>query len=87
MKPAPSSICAETSAIAKMFSDKEAEIETIVAVNIFEGEFSVISPCGQCRQLMSTFGDPYIIIDINSESKKAKLSYINLYQYKSEPPR
>lgn len=45
--------CAETNAIGSMISEAEFEIEKIVAVwKNEEDETFVISPCGNCRQLM-----------------------------------
>jgi cytidine deaminase len=79
---APCSICAEYSAIAKMFSEGENKIESIVAVCLWNKKYSIISPCGQCRQFISAFGNPYIILNVKGKLKKAKLSEISLFQYK-----
>lgn len=77
----PCSICAEYAAIAQMFSGGEKEIQCIVAVSLKKNKFSILSPCGKCRQLMSLFGDPYIILDIKGSLKKIKLSQIMLFPY------
>jgi len=68
---APCSICAEYSAIGTMVSEGDEEIETIVA---FSHENGVLPPCGKCRQFISEFGDPYVIIQVNQQLKKVKLS-------------
>ncbi len=68
---APCSICAEYAAIGTMVTEGESKIETIVAVSHKSG---VIPPCGQCRQFISEFGDPYVIIKTHGQLKKAKLS-------------
>ena len=78
----PCSICAEYAAIAKMFSDGDKEIQCIVAVCLKKNKFSILSPCGKCRQLISLFGDPYIILDLEGSLKKIKLSQIMLFPYK-----
>lgn len=71
---APSSICAESAAIGTMVSEGEKTIKTIVAVNT-KGQ--VIPPCGKCRQFISEFGNPYIIVEIYGKLKKTRL--LNLY--------
>jgi len=78
----PCSICAEYSAIAKMFSGGEKEIESIVAVGLKNKKYSVLPPCGQCRQFISYFGDPFIILQVKGRLKKARLSDLMLYWYK-----
>jgi cytidine deaminase len=71
---APCSMCAEYGAIAKMVSEGEDKIATIVAVSLNHG---VIPPCGRCRQFMSEFGEPYVIIETNGKIKKTKLTHLN----------
>ena len=74
-KSAPCSMCAEYVAIGSMFTEGNYKIDCIVSVHQKNG---VIPPCGQCRQLISSFGNPYIILgDI-----KLKLSEIYIFQYK-----
>ncbi len=68
---APCSICAEYAAIGTMVTEGESKIDTIVAVSYKSG---VIPPCGQCRQFISEFGDPCVIIRVKGQLKKAKLS-------------
>lgn len=68
---APCSICAEYAAIGTMISEGEEEIETIVAVSC--KNFSIIPPCGKCRQFISEFGDPYVIVELEGKMKKVKL--------------
>ena len=68
---APCSICAEYAAIGTMISEGEEEIETIVAISC--KNFSIIPPCGKCRQFISEFGDPYVIVEIEGKMKKVKL--------------
>ena len=70
---APCSICAEYAAIGTMVSEGEEEIETIVAFAYKNGG-RVLPPCGQCRQFISEFGDPYVIVEVNGELKKLRLS-------------
>jgi len=70
---APCSICAEYAAIGTMVSEGEKEIETIVAVSHKNGGH-VMPPCGKCRQFISEFGDPYVIVQLKRAFKKVKLS-------------
>lgn len=67
----PCSICAEYAAIGTMVSEGERMIEAIVAVN-YKGQ--VIPPCGKCRQFISEFGNPYVILEVDSSLKKSRLS-------------
>lgn len=67
---APTSICAEMAAIAQMVTDGEREIATIVSVGGW-GNKEIIACCGACRQIISQFGDPFVII---SNKEKIKLS-------------
>jgi cytidine deaminase len=70
---APCSICAEYAAIGTMVSEGEEKIDTIVAVSYKDGGH-VLPPCGKCRQFISEFGNPYVIVQIEKELKKAKLN-------------
>ncbi len=70
---APCSICAEYAAIGTMVSEGEEKIDTIVAVSYKDGGY-VLPPCGKCRQFISEFGNPYVIVQIEKELKKAKLN-------------
>ena len=70
---APCSICAEYAAIGTMVSEGEREIATIVAVSS-NREYSVLPPCGKCRQFISEFGNPYVIVEVEGKLKKIKLS-------------
>jgi cytidine deaminase len=44
--------CAEPIALGMALSQGERQIKAIVAVRKQNGEFSVLSPCGNCRQLL-----------------------------------
>lgn len=70
---APCSICAEYAAIGTMVSEGGKEIDTIVAV-LCKNEHFILPPCGKCRQFISEFGNPYVIVEINHKLKKVKLS-------------
>jgi cytidine deaminase len=70
---APCSICAEYAAIGTMVSEGEGEIEAIVAFAYKNGG-RVLPPCGQCRQFISEFGDPYVIVEVDRKLKKLRLS-------------
>jgi len=70
---APSSVCAEMSAVSNMASGGEREVERVVAVRFSKDKkrWNVIPSCGVCREVLSAFGNPWVII---SKSKKARLS-------------
>jgi cytidine deaminase len=70
---APCSICAEYAAIGTMVSDGEEEIDTIVAFAYNKGG-RVLPPCGKCRQFIGEFGDPYVIVQVDGQLKKVRLS-------------
>jgi cytidine deaminase len=70
---APCSICAEYAAIGTMVSEGEEEIESIVAFAHKNGG-RVLPPCGKCRQFISEFGDPYVIVEVDQKLNKVRLS-------------
>jgi cytidine deaminase len=80
---APCSICAEYAAIGTMVSEGEEEINTVVAVSS-NREYSVLPPCGKCRQFISEFGNPYVIVEVDSKLKKTKLSELYPLQVVSD---
>jgi len=69
----PCSICAEYAAIGTMVSAGEEEIKTIVAVS-GKHNYMILPPCGKCRQFISEFGNPHVIVQVNGEVKKVKLN-------------
>ena len=71
---APCSICAEYAAIGTMVTEGGMEIETIVAVSLHDDGWSVLPPCGKCRQFISEFGNPYVIVEVDGKLKKVRLS-------------
>jgi len=71
----PCSICAEYAAIGTMVSAGEEEIKTIVAVS-GKHNYSILPPCGKCRQFISEFGNPHVIVQVDGKTKKAKLAEI-----------
>jgi cytidine deaminase len=70
----PCSICAEYAAIGTMVTEGENKIETIVAINRRENGYRILPPCGKCRQFISEFGNPYVILEMNGKLKKTRLS-------------
>ena len=71
-------MCAEYSAIGAMVTSGENLIKTIVAVTCrTKPRYSVLPPCGKCRDLIRAFGDPYVILQVGKrleDSRKARLS-------------
>ena len=81
-KSEPCSMCAEYSAVGAMCTAENTTIDTIVAVFLSDSnKYEIFPPCGKCRQLLSSFGDPYIILKIKNKFKKTKLGEIMLFQY------
>ena len=69
---APSSFCAEYAAVGAMVSEGASQILTIVAVN---GKKNIVlPPCGNCRQLLREFGNPYVILTVRGRQVKVRLS-------------
>jgi len=66
----PVSVDAEIGAIDQMATAGEREIKTIVSVHKIPKNYEIFRPCGHCRQMISQFGNPFIII---SNTKKVKL--------------
>jgi cytidine deaminase len=66
--------CAEHSAVAAMLTDRESEIQLIVAVN---SDGKIYPPCGRCRELMFQVNkrnlDALIILSKTETIKLAEL--------------
>jgi cytidine deaminase len=74
LSSSPTSICAETAAIASMFAEGERKIKFIAAVHLPDrksDKWEVLQPCGACRHIIGEFGNPWIAI---SKAKKARLA-------------
>lgn len=72
-------LCAEFTAIGAMVSNGDRKIETMVAIRRKGGRaYSVLPPCGKCRELARGFGNPYVIVGRPGKGKpeltKVKLS-------------
>ena len=65
-------ICAERTAIVKMLSEGEKEIEKIAVVGGFGDELVLTLPCGVCRQLIIDFGTDIEIIAAYEENEELK---------------
>ena len=74
--------CGEHSAVAAMLTDRESEIDLIVAV---DNEGKILPPCGRCRELMYQVNkknlDTAIIL---SENKTMKLSELLPIRWQEE---
>jgi cytidine deaminase len=63
--------CAEPIAIGMALSEGERQIKAIVAVRKRDGQYFVISPCGNCRQLILGYApDADVIYSDNGLIKK-----------------
>lgn len=77
---APCSTCAEYAAIGTMVTEGGTRIDTIVAVN--GKKRAILPPCGKCRQLISEFGNPYVILKLRGRLVKTKLAQLYPMQIK-----
>ena len=66
----PTSICAETAAIAQMIAAGDRQVASIVAVRADLQVSEILPPCGACRHIISQFGNPWVIV---SRSEKVRL--------------
>jgi cytidine deaminase len=65
--------CAEPIAIGAAFSNGERQIRAIVAVKKRGKKYPVLSPCGNCRQLVFDYSpDATVIFSHNGKALKAK---------------
>lgn len=65
--------CAEPIAIGAAISNGEREILAIVAVGKRGEEYPVLSPCGNCRQLLLDYApDATVILSLDGQPMKAK---------------
>jgi cytidine deaminase len=66
--------CAEPIAIGAAFSNGERVIRAIVAVHKQGDAYVVISPCGNCRQLLVDYApDAMVILDVDGKTVKARV--------------
>ncbi|PIN88746.1 hypothetical protein COU61_03640 [Candidatus Pacearchaeota archaeon CG10_big_fil_rev_8_21_14_0_10_35_13] len=73
------SLCGEQAAIVKLLESGNDKIDTVVALWISKDynqnkEWDVIPPCGSCRNVLSFFGNPRVIV-----SKKEKVRLKRLF--------
>jgi len=65
--------CAEPVAIGAALTAGQADIAAIVAVCKREEEYQVLSPCGNCRQLMLDYApDAMVILAVGGRPVKAR---------------
>lgn len=65
--------CAEPIAVGAAFSNGEQGIEAIVAVRKRGDAYPVISPCGNCRQLLVDYApDATVILAVDGKTVKAR---------------
>lgn len=88
-KTATVGVCAEFSAIGTMVSSGEQRITTLVAVTCgSKGKYSILPPCGKCRDFARGFGNPFVILQVGknmSESKKVRLSELIPFPWNEAP--
>jgi cytidine deaminase len=65
--------CAEPVALGAAISSGEREFQTIVAVCGPKKDYEVISPCGNCRQLLADYApDVMVVLTVDGELRKAR---------------
>ena len=69
--------CAEDVAIGTALTNGEREILAVVAVTMENEQYPVISPCGNCRQLMVIYA-PEAMVIFNNEGEFVKTQAKNL---------
>lgn len=76
--------CAEQVAIGAAITHGERCFETIVAVRGENGE-EIISPCGNCRQILHDYmPECEVILPINGDGKKVKAEELLPFSYRVE---
>jgi cytidine deaminase len=66
--------CAEPIAIGRAISDGERQLERIVAVGGARAPHAVVSPCGNCRQLLVDYApDCWVILSHGGKMMKIKV--------------
>ena len=77
--------CAEVIAIGSAFANGERELDCIVAAGYNDNnKASILSPCGNCRQLMARHCPNIdIIIEIDGKYKKVKVEELLPYGFES----
>jgi len=77
--------CAEPIAIGAAFSSGERDIQTIVAVCKAGEEMPVLSPCGNCRQLVLDYSpDAMVILSDGGRPVKARAADLLPGAYRSD---
>jgi cytidine deaminase len=72
---APTSLCGETVAIGKAYSEGYKTIESVVAYHYTaEHHQKIITPCGQCLELMRLFGNPWVFVPTDNGPRKIRLN-------------
>jgi len=71
-RSAPCSMCAEYAAVGAMVTSGGTKIDTIVTVN--GKKDLVLPPCGKCRQFISEFGNPFVILKVRGKFVKRKIA-------------
>jgi cytidine deaminase len=66
--------CAEPIALGRAISDGEREMKRIVAVGGQAEQHKIVSPCGNCRQLLVDYApDCWVILFHNGKTMKIKV--------------
>ncbi len=76
--------CAEPIAVGAAFSHGEREILAMVAVKRRDGVCSVLSPCGNCRQLLLDYApEAVVILDLDGQVVRARAADLLPGAYRS----
>jgi cytidine deaminase len=75
--------CAEPIAIGRATSDGERQLERIVAVGGAGAPHEIVSPCGNCRQLLVDYApDCWVIVSQEGKTVKARASDLLPHAYR-----
>lgn len=80
------SVCAESIALAQALNAGETELTTLVTVSYKDSnvdEFSVVSPCGICREILHDYApNLMVILPVNSHYEKISINDLLAFPYK-----
>lgn len=82
----PLSLCAERTAVARAVAEGHREF---LAIAVVGGGSRPLTPCGGCRQVLSEFGDVWVVAaaDVGVEPKIWRLSQLLPEQFGEESMR
>lgn len=77
-------ICAERNAITTMVATDRGD-RRIIKIAVFGPKAAPCQPCGACRQVMSEFGRPEVIVEVDGQPVAYPFSEILPHSFDLEP--